>query len=103
MRKRVVIIGMGDSGLLAATHLSDHVDVVGISTKACMLSGQELGLRLSRPAARLPVSMIDFQQYRRLDGSSSSMDGWCALTRRPDGSTSRSRRERLARSTMMRC
>ena len=68
MRKRVVIIGMGDSGLLSAIHLSGYVDVVGISTKACMLSGQELGLRLSRPAAWLPVSMIDFQQYRRLDG-----------------------------------
>lgn len=68
MRKRVVIIGMGDTGLLSAVHLSKYVDVVGISTKACMLSGQELGLRLSRPAAWLPVSMIDFQQYRRLDG-----------------------------------
>ena len=45
-RPRVVVAGLGDSGLLTATHLARHVDVVGISTKPALVSGQELGLRL---------------------------------------------------------
>lgn len=68
MTKRVVIIGMGDTGLLCAIRLSRYGDVTCISTKACMVSGQELGLRLARPSAWLPVSLLDFNRYRKLDG-----------------------------------
>ena len=68
MAKRVVIIGMGDTGLLCAIRLSQYADVTCISTKACMVSGQELGLRLARPSAWLPVSLLDFNRYRKLDG-----------------------------------
>ena len=46
-RPRVVIAGLGDTGLLTARHLSRHVDVVGISTKPALVSGQELGMRLA--------------------------------------------------------
>ena len=42
MSKRVVIIGMGDTGILSAIRLARHADVICISTKACMVSGQEL-------------------------------------------------------------
>ena len=48
-RSRVVVAGMGDSGLLTAIHLFRHVDVVGISAKPALVSGQELGMRLARP------------------------------------------------------
>ena len=42
-RPRVVVAGLGDSGLLTATHLARHVDVVGISTKPALVGGRELG------------------------------------------------------------
>jgi len=48
-RPRVVIAGLGDSGLLTAIHLTRHFDVVGISTKPGLVSGKELGTRLTRP------------------------------------------------------
>ena len=43
----VVIIGMGDTGVLVATRLSRHFNVIGISTKPNLVSGQELGKRLA--------------------------------------------------------
>jgi hypothetical protein len=46
---RVVVAGLGDSGLLTAIHLARHADVVGISAKPALVSGQELGTRLTRP------------------------------------------------------
>jgi apoptosis-inducing factor 2 len=48
-RPRVVIAGLGDTGVLTAVRLSRHHDVVGISAKPALVSGQELGLRLTRP------------------------------------------------------
>lgn len=48
-RKRVVVAGLGDTGVLAAIQLSRHADVVGVSVKPGLVSGQELGVRLSRP------------------------------------------------------
>ncbi|MDT5221287.1 MAG: apoptosis-inducing factor 2, partial [Mycobacterium sp.] len=48
-RKRVVVAGLGDVGLLTAIRLASHADVVGISVKPGLVSGQELGVRLARP------------------------------------------------------
>ena len=48
-RPRVVIAGLGDTGVLTAVRLSRRYDVVGISAKPALVSGQELGLRLTRP------------------------------------------------------
>jgi NADH dehydrogenase FAD-containing subunit len=45
--KNLVIIGMGDTGVLVATRLSRHFNVIGISTKPNLVSGQELGKRLA--------------------------------------------------------
>ncbi|WP_027861689.1 FAD-dependent oxidoreductase [Marmoricola sp. URHB0036] len=67
-RPRVVVAGLGDTGLLTARHLSRHVDVVGISTKAALVSGQELGMRLARPDEWAREYLIGFDRYRKLDG-----------------------------------
>ncbi|MBU3751487.1 MAG: pyridine nucleotide-disulfide oxidoreductase, partial [Mycobacterium sp.] len=40
-RPRVVVAGLGDSGLLTAIRLARAADVVGISAKPALVSGQE--------------------------------------------------------------
>src|SRR3546814_17289138 len=55
-RPRVVIVGMGDTGVLTAIQLAPHADVVGIRTKAEFVRGQELGLRLARHEAVMRAS-----------------------------------------------
>ena len=66
-RTRVVVAGLGDSGLLTAIHLARHADVVGISAKPELVSGQELGMRLTRPDYWAKDYRIAFDRYRRLD------------------------------------
>ncbi|GEP39312.1 pyridine nucleotide-disulfide oxidoreductase [Nocardioides psychrotolerans] len=66
-RARVLVAGLGDSGLLTAIHLSRHADVVGISSKPELVSGQELGMRLARPEEWARDYRIGFDRYRRLD------------------------------------
>jgi NADH dehydrogenase FAD-containing subunit len=67
-RKRVVIAGLGDVGVLTAIRLARHADVVGISAKPALLSGQELGVRLARPEDWARDYWIPFDRFRRLDG-----------------------------------
>ncbi|OCB17571.1 pyridine nucleotide-disulfide oxidoreductase [Mycobacterium malmoense] len=66
-RKRVVIAGLGDAGVLAAIRLSGYADVVGISVKPALVSGQELGVRLARPDDWARDYWIPFDRFRRLD------------------------------------
>jgi NADH dehydrogenase FAD-containing subunit len=66
-RKRVVIAGLGDSGLLTAIRLARDADVVGISAKPALVSGQELGVRLTRPADWARDYWIPFDRFRGLD------------------------------------
>jgi apoptosis-inducing factor 2 len=66
-RKRVVVAGLGDVGVLTAIRLSRHADVVGISVKPGLVSGQELGVRLSRPDDWARDYWISFDRFRRLD------------------------------------
>ncbi len=66
-RKRVIVAGLGDAGILAAIRLSRHADVVGISAKPALVSGQELGVRLSRPHDWARDYWIPFDRFRRLD------------------------------------
>jgi len=66
-RTRVVVAGLGDSGLLTAIHLSRHADVVGISTRPGLVSGKELGTRLTQPDEWVRDNWISFDRYRRLD------------------------------------
>ncbi|MGW9267518.1 FAD-dependent oxidoreductase, partial [Gordonia terrae] len=67
-RPRVVVAGLGDAGLLTAIHLASHADVVGISSKPGLVSGQELGLRISRPDEWARDYRIPFGRFRKLDG-----------------------------------
>jgi hypothetical protein len=67
-RKRVVIAGLGDSGVLTAIRLARYADVVGISVKPALVSGQELGLRISRPRDWARDNWIPFERFRGLDG-----------------------------------
>src|SRR5277367_3011276 len=66
-RKRVVVAGLGDVGVLTAIRLSKHADVVGISVKPGLVSGQELGVRLARPRDWARDYWISFDRFRRLD------------------------------------
>lgn len=66
-RKRIVIAGLGDVGVLTAIRLARCADVVGISVRPALLSGQELGVRLSRPNDWARDYWIAFDRFRRLD------------------------------------
>ena len=63
----MVIAGLGDSGVLTAIKLAKHADVVGISAKPGLVSGQELGWRLSRPGDWARHNWISFDKFRGLD------------------------------------
>src|SRR3954454_22504241 len=65
--RRVVIAGLGDSGVLTAIRLARHAEVVGISAKPALVSGQELGWRLSRPDDWARTNWIPFENFRGLD------------------------------------
>jgi NADH dehydrogenase FAD-containing subunit len=70
MSKRIVIAGLGDSGVLTAIRLAKHapdIQVVGISAKPALVSGQELGWRISRPDHWARHNWISFDQFRGLD------------------------------------
>jgi len=67
IRPRVVIAGLGDSGLLTAIRLARFADVVGISVKPALVSGQELGVRLTRPTDWARDYFVPFDRYRALD------------------------------------
>lgn len=66
-RPRVVVAGLGDSGLLTAIRLARSADVVGISAKPGLVSGQELGVRLARPVDWARDYLVPFDRYRGLD------------------------------------
>ena len=91
----MVVAGLGDTGLLTARHLSRHVDVVGISAKPALVSGQELGMRLARPDEWAREYLVGFDRYRKLDGvrtvhgtiTGLSLDDQEVVVRLPDGTT----------------
>ncbi|NRB39817.1 MAG: FAD-dependent oxidoreductase [Pseudomonadales bacterium] len=67
MKKRIVIAGFGDTGLLAGIDLAKDFDVIGISAKPCLVSGQELGTRLTRPKVWKSDYLMPFHRYKKLD------------------------------------
>jgi NADH dehydrogenase FAD-containing subunit len=95
-KRRVVVAGLGDSGVLTAIRLARHADVVGISAKPALVSGQELGWRLSRPQEWARANWIAFDKFRGLDrvrtvhGTLGGLDlaARKVLVRQNDGSTS---------------
>ncbi|OKH71106.1 pyridine nucleotide-disulfide oxidoreductase [Mycobacterium sp. SWH-M5] len=65
--KRVVIAGLGDAGVLTAIRLAGRHDVVGVSVKPGLVSGQELGVRLARPDDWARDYWIPFHRFHGLD------------------------------------
>jgi NADH dehydrogenase FAD-containing subunit len=106
-RKRIVIAGLGDSGVLTAIRLARHAEVVGISAKPALVSGQELGWRLSRPHDWARANWIAFDRFRGLDrvrtvhGALTGLDlaARSVLVRHDDGSTSAEGYDALVIST----
>lgn len=94
-RKRVVIAGLGDVGVLTAIHLAPHFEVVGISAKPGLVSGQELGVRLARPEDWARDYWIPFDRFRKLDRVQTvqaeltrvDLNGRTVFGRREDGTT----------------
>lgn len=90
---KVVVAGLGDSGLLTAIKLAGSADVVGISAEPGLVSGQELGVRLTRPADWARDYLVPFDRYRALDRvrtvqaelTGLDLDTRTVLARRADG------------------
>jgi apoptosis-inducing factor 2 len=105
--RRVVIAGLGDSGVLTAIRLARHAEVVGISAKPALVSGQELGWRLSRPHDWARANWIPFDKFRGLDGvrtvhgtvTGLDLAARTVLVQHDDGSTSAERYDALIIST----
>jgi len=105
--RRVVIAGLGDSGVLTAIRLARHAEVVGISAKPALVSGQELGWRLSRPHDWARANWIPFDRFRGLDRvrtvhgtlTGLDLDTRAVLIRHDDGSTSAEKYDALVIST----
>lgn len=66
-RPRIVVAGLGDTGVLVATRLTRHGDVIGISTRPALVSGQELGTRLTDPGRWRRTYLVPYRRFRRLD------------------------------------
>jgi NADH dehydrogenase FAD-containing subunit len=106
-RKRVVIAGLGDSGVLTAIRLARRAEVIGISAKPALVSGQELGWRLSRPHDWARANWIPFDRFRGLDRVRTvhgTLTGLApaarsVLVRHDDGSTSAEAYDALVIST----
>ena len=65
---RVLVAGLGDTGVLCAGALARRgLSVVGVSPTTGLVSGQELGLRLTRPEAWSRDYRIPYRSFRRLD------------------------------------
>ena len=106
-RRRVVIAGLGDSGILTALRLARDTDVVGISAKPALVSGQELGIRLSRPDDWARDYWIAFDRFRGLDRVRTvhgrlvglDLEAQSVLVERTDGSTATEGYDALVIST----
>lgn len=64
----VVVVGLGDTGILVATRLSRTCRVIAVSTRPALVSGQELGLRLVEPETWRRHYFVPFERFRRLEG-----------------------------------
>jgi len=59
---------MGDTGVLVAAHLGRRFDVVGVSTRPALVSGQEVGNRIGNPDHWRRNFLVPLDRFRRLDG-----------------------------------
>lgn len=65
-RPTVLVLGMGDTGVLTAAHLPSRCRVVGVATKPLLVSGQELGGRLSDHEGWREDYLVPLNKLRRL-------------------------------------
>lgn len=63
----VIVAGLGDTGALIATRLTRTCNVVGISTRPALVSGQELGTRLIDLPRWRRTYLIPYRRFRKLD------------------------------------
>lgn len=66
-RPTVVVVGLGDTGLLVATRLARRFRVIGITTRPALVSGQELGTRLVDLPRWRRTYLVPLRRFRRLD------------------------------------
>jgi len=66
-RPTVVVAGLGDTGVLVATRLARTCRVVAITTRPALVSGQELGTRVTDPPRWRRTYLVPFARFRRLD------------------------------------
>jgi len=67
-KPKIVIAGFGEAGVLSAVHLPKTYEIVAISTKTALVSGQELGIRVTRPERWKEDFLTDFKRFKGLDG-----------------------------------
>jgi len=65
-KPRVVIAGMGDTGTLVATRLAKSFNVLAVSTKPALVSGQELGARLTNFNSWKKYYFVEFNRMKKL-------------------------------------
>ena len=65
--KRVVVAGLGDTGVLVAANLRKGLDVTAIGTRPALVSGQELGNRVADPDGWRRNYLLPLRRFRRLD------------------------------------
>ena len=63
----VLIIGMGDTGVLVAAHLKRNCRVIAVTTRPVLLSGQELGKRLTDLSYWKKSYLTPLDAFQKLD------------------------------------
>ena len=64
---RVVVAGLGDTGVLVAANLRTGIDVTAVGTRPALVSGQELGNRVADPDGWRRNYLLPLRRFRRLD------------------------------------
>ena len=103
----VVVAGLGDTGILVATRLARSCRVVAVTTRPALVSGQELGMRLTDPEHWKRSYFVPLSRFRRFDnvdvhhGRIASVDlgGSSVCVQRADGLTEDIRYEALVIAT----
>lgn len=66
-RSRVVVAGLGDTGVLVAANLPKGLDVTAVGTRPALVSGQEVGNRVADPDGWRQNYLLPLRRFRRLD------------------------------------
>ena len=67
-KKHVIVLGLGDSGVLVAQGLARDCKVTVITPRPYYLSAQNVGGRLAWPTAWERIAKIGVNRFKRLDG-----------------------------------